>query len=246
MDIIEILHKDEFKKFYEMSKNIYKPGAYKYHSAISINAIKEFIHSVKFYFGTYQKLDDVSLLTEQFKKADIDYLYNLWDIDNLDNKGLSFCIKYYPEKNKFKYQIHCKVRTINTFKNLIFSHNNCRYGIGIEDDDSKKYINVKGYEDKKLIGDFFNNIDLTFFDELEYCEFNNNSKVVTSYNNQKKYILDNFIKKHINDSKFNSVLLEKGLELRNIGIYRNIDLQSFYYYCSKDGNIVDSYEPFYQ
>jgi len=245
MGILEILHKDEFKTFYELSKNVYKPGKFLYHSAISVNSVKETIHSIKFYFGTYQPVNDLATIDTLFKKEDIQYLYKIWDLDNLDNKGLSFCIKFYPEKNSFKYQIHCKTSIPNTFNNLSFSNENCRYGIGIESGERKNYINVTSYRDKTLISSFFNLTDLSFFDELEYCEFGEFSKVVTSFNNQKKYILDNFIKKHTYRYSFMNDLESKGLELRNIGLYKDVDLQSFYYYYPKSSGEVDSYEPFY-
>jgi len=254
VDIIEILQKQEFKDFYNTSKSVYKfTSEYPYHSAIAINTTSTEVHSIKFYFGTYCKLTDLSLLKHYFNLDDIQKLYEIWDLDNLDNKGLSFCIKYYPKTNTFKYQTHCKVKQQNSFKNLNFSNNSCRYGVGIEDGEIKNYINVTGANDKILISKFFKVPDLVFFDELEYCEFDNYSKVITSYNNQKTYLLRNYLLKNFASNKeqhpmitssIDQMHVKKNLDLRNFGIYKDVGLYSMYFYLAGKNGEVDSYEPF--
>jgi len=254
MDIVKTLQKQEFRDFYNLSKSIYVYDTdFPYHSAIAVNTTSDSIHSIKFYYGTYKKIQDLSVIEQYLNKEDISYLYNIWDTENLDNKGFSFCIKYYPQKNIFKYQIHCKVVTPLSFKNLTFSNNNCRYGIGIERGDKKNYINLKDSKDKILVSKFFNIPNLVFFDELEYCEFDNYCKVITSYNSNKKYVLRDFLINNYvkNKKKYPSVIStidclheNKRLALRNFGIYKDVDLYSLYFYLEKPNGIVDSYEPF--
>jgi len=254
MDIIKILQKQEFKDFYCMSKSVFKgDSTFPYNSAISANVTKDKLHSVKFYFGTYQKMNDLSELEKFFSINDILHLYKIWDIDNIDNKGLSFCIKYYPNSNSFKYQIHCKVTTPLTFKNLSFSDKDCRYGVGIETGKTKNYINIKNNNDKVLVSKHFNIPELVFFDELEYCEFDNYSKVVTSYNNQKTYLLRNYLLKKFAAKKEEYPMIASAIDqlhvgynydLRNFGFYKDLDLYSLYFYLPGKENTVDSYEPF--
>ena len=254
MDIIKILQKQEFKDFYNTSKTIYKFNSkFPYHSAIAVNSTSNEVHSIKFYYGTYSKIEDLSLLKGQFDINDIKKLYELWDIDNLDNKGLSFCIKYYPKNNEFKYQVHCKVRKQHSFNNIKFSNTNCRYGIGIEKGEIKNYINVTGINDKILVSKLFGVPDLVFFDELEYCELGDHCKVITSYNNQKTYLLRNYLlknyasdkeKHHMIHSSIDQMHVKMNLDLRNFGIYKDAGLYSMYFYLPGKNGEVDTYEPF--
>ena len=242
MDIVKILQKQEFKDFYLLSKEIYDPASrFPYHSAISTNVTSNDVHSIKFYYGTYSKLIDLSKIEKYFPADNILKLYNIWDIHNLDNKGLSFCIKYYPKTDKFKYQIHCKVTTPLAFKQLQFSNFDCRYGIGIEDNESKSYINLKNNNDKVLVSKYFNIPELVFFDELEYCEFDDYSKVITSYNNQKTYLLRNYLLKKFAPHKdkypmiyssIDQLHVDNNLDLRNFGFYKDLDLYSLYFYMT--------------
>lgn len=251
MDIIEILQKPEFKNFYKMSKKIFtKSDKYDYHSAISTNIYKDKLYSLKFYFGTFNKFHDLSDLEKYFDKEDIISLYNVWDIENLDNKGLSFCIKYYPEKNEFKYQIHCKVKEKLNFKNVQLSHKDCRYGIGVEQKEKKCYTNLTNLIDKINVSKYFNIPDLVFFDEIEYCEFDQYSKVITCYSNTKRKCLDNLISQYYNDkypgisNAINVLNKEKNLHLKNIGFYKDLEMYSLYFYGENKNGVVDAYEQF--
>jgi len=245
MDIIKILQMSEFRSFYDLSLKIYKPvGKFKYHSAIALNFYNDQIYSVKFYFATFEPVDNTSILLPFFNESDLKYLYSVWDINNLDNKGLSYCIKYYPNKNQFKYQIHCKTQQINTFNNLQFSDNNCRYGLGIENGETKRYINVKSTPDKILLAKHFNHDDLVFFDELEYCEANDSAKVITSICKSRK-ILTSFLARKITSKNVLNIITDfskqSNLELLNIGLYKDLNLTSYYFYALDD---IDAFKRF--
>ena len=243
MEAIRILQMPDFKAFHDLSLKIYKPvDKFKYHSAIALNFYKDELYSVKFYFATFLPLDDITVLAPFFKESDLKHLYSIWDRDNLDNKGLSYCIKYYPNTKKFKYQIHCKTQQINAFNNLQFSGQKCRYGIGVEDGESKKYINVTSTQDKLLLAKHFNQDDLVFFDELEYCEASDSSKVISSISKSRK-ILTSFFAKKVSSKSVHNLLTDFSektkLELLNVGVYRGIDLISYYFY-SQDN--IDAYK----
>lgn len=243
MDLIKILQMPEFRSFYDLSLKIYKPvDEFKYHSAIALNFLEDKIYSVKFYFASFLPVENKNILNPHFNSDDVELLYSLWDRNNLDNKGLSYCIKYYPDKNQFRYQIHCKTKQINQFNNVKFSEANCRYGIGIENREIKKYINVKSTQDKVILAKHFNYDDLVFFDELEYCEANDSSKVITSICKSRKILTCFFARKITHKTVLNTLTEfsnKTKLELLNIGIYKDVALTSYYFY-SQDN--IDSYK----
>ncbi|NCX96344.1 MAG: hypothetical protein EBX41_08035 [Chitinophagia bacterium] len=247
MDIAYILQKPEFKELYDFSKKIFVPHEqFKYKNCISLNFFEKDIYSVKLYFATFFKCNK-DLIGDYFNYHQVDSLYNLWDIENLDNKGLSFCIKYYPAKDVFKKQIHCKTRIGLAFKNLAFTNNNCRYGIGVEDGEVKIYGNFKDRQDKIAISKYFNKPQLSFFEELEYCESKDSSKVIASYSSSDKELMCDLITKESLPEVYsflNNIHTKYKIRARNIGFYNKHNIKSYYLYSEKTDNGIDTYKTF--
>lgn len=246
MDISPIL-KPEFKEFYDFSKKIFVPNEqFKYKNCISLNFLFNHLHSVKLYFATFKKYSKEEI-GNYFNYDDLEKLYEIWDTSNLDNKGLSFCLKYYPYEKVFKKQIHCKVKVDLNFKNFTFSKKNCRYGIGLEAGGLKLYTNLKNKADKIDIAKFFNKPQLSFFDELEYCESIDGSKVIASFSGDDRELMCNLIKEESDPAVFSYLdeLYKKfKIRPRNIGFYEMQELKSYYLYSDKNDFGIDTYSTF--
>ena len=247
MDVEQILHKTEFKEFYNYSRDIFTPHKnFKYKNCISVNYKDTEIHSVKLYFATFIPYLEKDIRYFDYNK--LKSLYSIWDTDNLDNKGLSFCIKYYPSSNQFKYQMHCKAKPAPAFSKLSFSNNNCRYGVGIENEQIKNYINLKDKKDKIEVARLFNMPYLSFFEELEYCELESNvAKVIASYASKDKDKMCVLIKKYTEEKiykELDNLLNEYNIRARNIGFYSKGNVKSYYLYSQQTDIGVDTYGTF--
>lgn len=243
MDISPIL-KPEFKEFYDFSKKIFVPNdQFKYKNCISLNFFNNNLYSIKLYFATFKKYnrDEIG---DYFDYNDLEKLYEIWDTSNLDNKGLSFCLKYYPKENCFKKQIHCKIKVNLTFRNFNFTNENCRYGVGIESGEIKLYTNLKNKADKINVAKYFNKPQLSFFDELEYCESYGNSKVIASFSGDDRDLMCNLIKNESTQevySYLDTLFKDYKIRPRNIGFYDIQEVKSYYLYSDKSDFGIDTY-----
>jgi hypothetical protein len=89
---------------------------------------------------------------------------------------------------------------------------------------------------------------LSFFEELEYCELENNvTKVIASYASKDKDKMCVLIKKYTEEKiykELDSLLNEYNIRARNIGFYNKGNVKSYYLYSQQTDFGVDTYGTF--